>query len=531
MLKHPSRLFYVVLAMGWAFDFLFWKKTPGISFAIFVILCLLTGFALSYGENLRPARTSLVLLIPLAFFVGMTFVRLEPFSLFLSYLLTFCLMTLLTHTFLGGRWFFYGFIDHIWGFLQLSWSTLSRSAIYRAQTRPYKDVAVENLGKTATIRQCLLPILRGLALALPVVVIFAALLASADIVFSHRLQSFITLFRIEKLPEYIFRIFYILVVAYLLGGVYLHALLASSDQRLASSGKSLVPRFLGFSEALIVLGCVDLLFAFFVGIQFRYFFGGQTNIAVEGFTYAEYARRGFGELVFVALFSLLLFLGLSIITRRTTTSQSRLFSGLGVTLVLLVAVILASAYQRLLLYEQAYGFTRLRTYTHVFMVWVGVILLVVVMLELTNQLRFITLAGLVSTLGFGISLNLINVDAFIVDQNVVRAVAGEQLDTAYLSTLSFDAVPVLVDLFQKPGLPEDVHTDIGAVLACQTARLESNGKMSWQSFHLARYTAQKLLQAHETELSIYPVKMDHYKLLDINTRGQWRHCWAGGVIE
>jgi hypothetical protein len=137
----------------------------------------------------------------------------------------------------------------------------------------------------------------------------------------------------------------------------------------------------------------------------------------------------------------------------------------------------------------------------------------------------------VSTLGFGISLNLINVDAFIVDQNVVRAVAGEQLDTAYLSTLSFDAVPVLVDLFQKPGLPEDVHTDIGAVLACQTARLESNGKMSWQSFHLARYTAQKLLQAHETELSIYPVKMDHYKLLDINTRGQWRHCWAGGVIE
>jgi hypothetical protein len=55
--------------------------------------------------------------------------------------------------------------------------------------------------------------------------------------------------------------------------------------------------------------------------------------------------------------------------------------------------------------------------------------------------------------------------------------------------------------------------------------------MSWQSFHLARYTAQKLLQAHETELSIYPVKMDHYKLLDINTRGQWRHCWAGGVIE
>ena len=56
------------------------------------------------------------------------------------------------------------------------------------------------------------------------------------------------------------------------------------------------PQFLGFTEAAVVLGAVVVLFALFVVIQFQYFFGGQTNIGVQGYTYSEYARRGFGEL-------------------------------------------------------------------------------------------------------------------------------------------------------------------------------------------------------------------------------------------
>ena len=38
---------------------------------------------------------------------------------------------------------------------------------------------------------------------------------------------------------------------------------------------------------------VNLLFLVFVWIQFVYLFGGQANISAEGYTYAEYARRGF----------------------------------------------------------------------------------------------------------------------------------------------------------------------------------------------------------------------------------------------
>ncbi len=184
------------------------------------------------------------------------------------------------------------------------------------------------------------------------------------------------MFRLEKLPEYIFRAVYILIGAYALAGVFLHAAQKSQDEKLTGMEKPLVPQFLGFTEAAVVLGAVVLLFAIFVVIQFRYFFGGQTNIGVQGYTFSEYARRGFGELVAVAFFSLLLFLGLSAIVRRQSQIQRRAFSGLGIGMVALVGVMLVSAFQRLLLYEAAYGFSRLRMYTHIFMIWLGVLLAV-----------------------------------------------------------------------------------------------------------------------------------------------------------
>ena len=114
---------------------------------------------------------------------------------------------------------------------------------------------------------------------------------------------------LEKLPEYIFRLIYILVFGYALAGTFLHSASQSNEEKLIGEDKPAIPPFLGFTETSIVLGSVVILFAFFVVIQFQYFFGGQTNIHIDGYTYSEYAVRGFGELVTVAFFALLLLLG------------------------------------------------------------------------------------------------------------------------------------------------------------------------------------------------------------------------------
>jgi len=515
MVKIAARFWWVCLLLGWGIDFLFWGKAPGISFPIFITLIVLAGILLAAGEGARPARTSLLLLLPIGYFAVMSAIRLEGFTRFVGFWLTLGLLALLAVSFQGGRWVVYRIWDYLAGMVRLGYDSLRLPAVLIGQNRKDRPVS----GRRAV------PYLRGALLAFPVLLLFIPLLSAADPIFSRGVREVLEALRLETLVEYSVRSVYILAGTYLLAGVYLHAITASDDrQRLKPAAP--LPFSLGLIEAAIILLCVNALFSVFVAVQFRYFFGGQGNISLEGFTFAEYARRGFGELVAVSLFSLLLFLGLSIIARRQSGSQRRLFSLLGAWLVVLVSVILVSAFQRLLLYEQAYGFTRLRTYTHLYMIWLGVLLVAVLILELSGRLRLFALALLVVSLGFGATLNALNIDRFIVVQNVGRALAGEELDVLYLGTLSNDAVPALAQAFHSQPADSALRDDLGGLLACRAALRELRAaEYPWQSYHLGRERANSILRGMQPELEEYPVETNSSGILTVNVKGEARECY------
>jgi hypothetical protein len=240
-------------------------------------------------------------------------------------------------------------------------------------------------------------------------------------------------------------------------------------------------------------------------IQFRYFFGGGSNIGVQGYTYSEYARRGFGELAGVAFISLLLFLGLSAIVKRQTLAQRRTFSGLGIGMVALVGVILVSAFRRLLLYEAAYGFTRLRMITHVFLAWLGILLLGVVVLELLRRERLFALAALLATTGFAITMLLMNVDASIVRLNVARAPEGKGLDVAFLASLSDDSVPALAAAYDSPTLPGLTRDAVGAALVCRQHGVPASTHTGWRGFTLSGWQAERAMARVQGRLEKYQV--------------------------
>jgi hypothetical protein len=526
MLKHAKWIGLTALGVAWVFDFLFWKKQPGVSFAIFVILCLAAGLSLALGEGRRPSLASLALILPTIFFAVMSFIRAEPFTLAFSYLLALGLMALTALTFLGGRWFLYSIPDYVSGFFKLAGSALTGVILNWEKSPGAKSTQARGDDPHPANWKLAFSVLRGLILAAPVVMVFAVLLASADPIFSHRLANLIQLFNLENLPEYIWRLSYILALAYGLAGIYLYALLQSRDDHLIGLEKPWLAPFFGFTEAAIMLGCVSLLFAAFVAIQFQYFFGGNANITLEGFTYAEYARHGFGELLAVSLFSLILLLSLNAATRRYTPGQRWGFSGLAGALVILVIVILDSAFQRLLLYEQAYGFTRLRTVTHVFMIWLGVLLAATLILELARRVRIFPAVLALTAVGFGVSIDLINVDSLIVAQNVQRAQAGRPLDKTYLMGLSTDAVPALTRLYRDPALPEETRLGLAAPLACQAARVEDeNENLPWQSFNFSRSRASQALQSLGTSLAEYPVHQDPHGRWLIRIDGSDQPCF------
>jgi hypothetical protein len=252
---------------------------------------------------------------------------------------------------------------------------------------------------------------------------------------------------------------------------------------------------LGAVEALTVLVSVDLLFGGFVAVQGAYFFGGLDTLARTGMTYAEYARRGFFELLAVACLSLGLLCALAIVTRRPEPRRRWAFNAASAAMIALVLGLLASAFERMALYEQAYGYTELRVYTHTFMIWLALVLGLFLLALLRERARIFTFGGLVSLVVYLAALNLANPDALIVRENIARvgrAAAyshrGEEVDVFYLTQLSPDATPALAaSLGQLNG---ESWLVVAAALGGRHDELaRQQAADGWPSWHLGRASA------------------------------------------
>jgi hypothetical protein len=103
----------------------------------------------------------------------------------------------------------------------------------------------------------------------------------------------------------------------------------------------------------------------------------------------------------------------------------------------------ASAIRRLSLYEDAYGFTRLRVLVGAVELWLGVVFLLVILAGVRLRAGWLPRAVVGAGLAALLVVAAVNPDGFIADRNVDRYLRTGDLDTQYLSTLSLDAVPAL----------------------------------------------------------------------------------------
>jgi len=425
-------------------------------------------------------------------------------------------LILIAATFLTGYWTSFRIVDYITEGLKAAWGVLSRP--FLSFSTPPAPPATEGQEAPKSSWHKVAPVIRGVVIAIPVLAVFIALFASADPVFD---EGFRRLFNIEKLPEYILRLVLILILAFGLVGAYLHAILPSRKAERPDTSKAWMKPFLGWTETGILLGAVDILFIFFVILQVRYLFGGTANINETGFTYSEYAVRGFNELVWVATLSLVLFLVLATITRLEKKGQRTAFTAFVLVLMANVLVILASSLTRLMLYESTYGFTVMRTLPHVFIYWIGGLVIAAAVLEVLQKRGRFALALLAAVIGFTMTLALINVDGFIVRKNVARAMIGEELDVRYLSSLSDDAVPAMVKYYNDPAISGNVHNALGYLLACRAEEQKAEAQRPWQSYQFAQAGAARLLEENAASLG-------QFKLLD--TGHSPNFIWEGETI-
>ncbi|HUN09744.1 MAG TPA: DUF4173 domain-containing protein [Aggregatilineales bacterium] len=518
------------LLVGVGGTILFYDRLVGLSAFIFMLLCSGALFVVTRAAHIRLNERNAWVLVPLLGFALMLAFRDDPLIGFLNGMSVLALAGLTVHYLTATRPLdiesFAAQTGHV---VAAGIMVLPMGVIQTGDAWGWLRDNRKQSGRTVT------SVVRGLAFAAPVVLIFGVLLSSADQVFARAMNDAWAALGLNISEDAFGRLAMTGFLTLLSAGALAYSVthhqqpeavplvkspptteeltegevadLPAPPPSKAAIEKQKPPFSISIIESSIVLGSVVALFAAFVVIQFRYFFGGQSNIAAEGFTYAAYARRGFFELAAVSTLTL----GLALILDRVTIRQGRenlLFRGLTVAMVALTSVMLVSAWQRMQLYEEAYGFTQLRVYTQMSMVWLGVLFAFFLLALFRLRLQVFSLGMLVVIIGYLASLNLLNVDRFIADRNIDRYQAGAaaELDIAFLNTLSADAVPSILPFYRTTQADSIENVWAGQWLRRMLDRLdgERSGKGgSLWSWNASREEAWRLLDSARAELPAY----------------------------
>ncbi len=281
---------------------------------------------------------------------------------------------------------------------------------------------------------------KGLFISLPLLLLFGLLLTSADAAYLSLVQKS---FKVD-LQSFIQHSWVITMALW----CSLGTLSRMFEGKVHGKDLSLddLPSYkLGAIEVCTITGVVNLLFFSFVMVQLQYFFGGASVVTLtSGLTYAEYARRGFFELVTVValVLPILLFLDWSFV------QKSRLgifiFRGLTFSQICMLFVMMASAVKRMMLYQIEYGQTELRLYTTAFMALMALVFVIFAFTVLRGYRSYFAFASMMAGLLVTATMHFINPDEMIMTANLDRVKQGKEFDIEYNLSLSKDAIPVLV---------------------------------------------------------------------------------------
>ena len=265
----------------------------------------------------------------------------------------------------------------------------------------------------------------------------------------------------------------------------------------ANIDNSMVPGFtLGSVEIGVILGLVNLLFLSFVIFQVPYLFGGMDLVQnTPDFKLAEYARRGFGELVAVSALTLPFLLASHWLIKKDDRLAGTLFKVFAGVQVALLFVIMASAVQRLVLLtgNLGYGMTTVRLYPLIFMSWLAIVFIWFGATVLRGYRQHFAWGALWSAFLILGATHVLNPDAFIVRTNIALMHQGREFDAHYNSRLSDDALPYLMAAFDD--LSETSQETVVRQFANRHRESKCEGDL--RSWNLSRWQTRRMLTANQ----------------------------------
>ena len=278
----------------------------------------------------------------------------------------------------------------------------------------------------------------GLVIAIPLLAIVIPLLISADAAFDALLK---------QLPDWDFGEIFVSILCGSALAVFFYcrgAVLAHHPQSAPKEAK--VRKGMNPLTVNTVLIAVGVVYVVYLISQLAYFSGGFSGILPEGYTMAEYARRGFFEMAWLCVINLcILSLAVGVVAKKDAAPLLTRLICLFIGLVTLFLVVSASA--KMFMYIASYGLTRLRVLTEVIMLWLGLATMVVSVWLFVPKLPYMK-AILLIALVMGAAISWADVDTVVAGYNVTAYQNGtlEIIDVEHLKTLGDGAIPYIAQL-------------------------------------------------------------------------------------
>jgi hypothetical protein len=329
-------------------------------------------------------------------------------------------------------------------------------------------------------------IVKGLLISLPLLFVVLVLLSSADMVFQHILKN--NFLQGISLSEFFLHMFVILLVSIFLFA-YIWTLKYTNSIKPEVTIENPLPEVkkkvwepVTVITILIMMNAVYILFS---SVQFSYLFGGAQFLMPSSFSYSDYARQGFFELLVVTFINFSILLSTIHFVNKENKTLFNVVRGLLSLITLSTMIILYSAFFRLSLYEAAYGYTYLRFFAHYFMIFLSVLLLIVLWGIWQRKISLMKSFIVVSIIGYTV-VNYVNVDVIIAKNNINRYYKTGEIDMYYLKQLSYDAIPELTRLANEDD--QHVSETINRHLSEQKADLEEELRF-WASYNYSKHRA------------------------------------------
>ena len=484
----------ISIFLGILQSILFWKKDPGISVCIFIIACMAyLIYILDKNKKIKNKR-ALVFLIPIVLLSSTYFIFNNALFQFLNFIVIFLLIVIMCIYLCKPKMiltkFIYNIVSVIMGALESVDDVIKCFKIPEGKRDNEKFLKFKKIGKSILI-------------SLPIIIVVLLLLMSADEIFKEMFNNIFSIFSgITTIPgmfTFIVRVAVIAIVSLLIAG-FLTNLVKENTMFTEESKDYEENKEIKIEKTTtnIILTILNIIYLMFSAIQFTNLFSHVGNM--QGFDYATYARQGFFQLMFVSLIN---FAILFVINMNKEIKAKKYTKFMSLLMLLFTVVIIVSAFYRMNLYQEVYGYTYLRIFVYFALITELILVVPIIIYILGKNIDILKISIIIVSTMY-VVLNFINIDKQIAKKNIDKYFEDPQnsnFDFSYLTmNTGTDALPEIKKLLES----EDEHIRERTKQYLQGFKYNLTQKeMDWQEWNLSKQKAMESLDDVKYEVQNY----------------------------